>query len=656
MPDSIQTASENLIRDLENLKASELEVLVRHHNDAYFVKNSPEISDAAFDQLVEALRAVKPSSSVLEELVEDVADASKVVAHSEPMLSLDKCYDFKKYTSWYQKLGGEVAIMPKIDGVACVIRYGRDGKLSTALTRGDGKKGENITENVRGIRDVPSAIPSPQMDIEVRGEVYLKKSRFEEKYAKDFVNTRNLTAGALKQKDAKKSAAYGLSFFPYDIRGTKLSSEQEKFEKLKEIGFHPPHVVFTSNLSEMERTVAKISTDRDAWDFDTDGIVFRLVDVKQQQGLGNTAHHPRWAIAYKFQDESAQTILENVEWSIGRMGTITPVAHVKPVFVGGATISRASLHNLGWLKKLGATMESTISMVRRGGVIPYVEKVIAPTADPIAIPTTCPSCKGTVVEDGDFLRCAHPEACHEVILQRIKYFCSVLEMKGFGPEIINQLVERKMVQEPADLYQLKSSELILLDRLGQKLADKLVDEVNKRRDLTLAEVLTSLGFEEVGPSVAEAIAENHPSIDVIQSLSAEELEQIDGIGPRIAESMVAGLRNNAGMVENLLGQVTIKKPVQLDTSTSKIAGQSFVFTGKMAHLDRKSAQKKVKELGGKTPGSVTSQTDYLVVGDDGSALLGNGKKSTKQNQAEKLVSTGEKVRIITETAFLELIK
>lgn len=630
--------------------------MVRHHNEAYFVQNAPEISDPAFDQLVETLRKVKPTSSVLDELVEGVVNTSKVVAHSEPMLSLDKCYDFKKFSAWYQKFGGEVAIMPKIDGVACVLRYGQDGKLLLALTRGDGKKGENITENVRGIADVPKSIPPSESDLEVRGEVYLKKSRFEEKYASDFVNTRNLTAGALKQKDPKKSAAYGLSFFPYDIRGTTCASEQEKFDRLERCGFRPPQIAFTSDLSKMETIVGQINQERDQWDFDTDGIVFRLADVKKQNSLGNTAHHPRWAIAYKFQDESAQTILESVEWSIGRMGTITPVAHVKPVFVGGATISRASLHNLGWMKSLGVTLGSQICMVRRGGVIPYVERVIQTTSQPIGIPDFCPSCDGELKRDGDFLRCAYPEKCTEVILQKVVYFCSVLEIKGFGPEIVRQLVDRKIISEPADLYKLKASELILLDRMGQKLADKLVAEIDARRELTLSELITALGFEEVGPSIAEIVTQTFGTIEGIQNAAAEDFVEIDGIGPRIAEAIVVGLRDNAGMVRNLLSEISLKPEEQVNATHSNIGGKAFVFTGKMAHLDRKSAQKKVKSLGGKVPSSLTSQTDFLIVGDEGSPLLGEGKKSTKQIRAEKLVATGEKVRIITEREFLALIK
>ncbi len=655
--------STELLAQLSHMDADQLEQLVRHHNVAYFAQNAPEITDEAFDKLVEALRVARPESPVLDEIGVDIAEGGAAnfdaVVHKRPMLSLDKCYDDATFLKWREKIRGPVIAMAKIDGVACSIHYDAHGHLVLSATRGDGKQGENVTANVSRITDVPTQIAKHVLGedgLEVRGEVHMKLSRFKKHYASQFANPRNLAAGALKQKEMEKSAAYGLSFFPYDIRGAALASEQEKFGLLKELGFSPPHIVVCNDDKDVIEAVRTFAKERETLDYEIDGVVFRADRISEQERLGETAHHPRFAIAYKFQGDSAQTELVDVEWSVARMGVITPVAIVRPVFVSGATVTRASLHNLGMFKELALSKNARVEIVRRGGVIPHVERVLAPGGEPFAVPTACPSCGGPVIEDGDFLRCEHPERCPQVIVSRILHFCAVMDLEGFGDRLVQTLVSTGLVKKPADLYGLQINDLLPLERMGKTLATKLVASVNAKREVTLPVFLTALGIGEIGPTVAATIAQQYPDLHALLQATQGELAHIFGIGESIANALVEGLRLYRDDIEALLDVVKIVREKKIEADPSHVLfGKSVVFTGKMATLERKEAQKKVQQVGGKTPSGVTSSTDYLVVGDEGSPLLGEHAKSTKQKEAEKLVQQGAKIQIITEASFLQML-
>lgn len=627
---------------------------MRHHNDAYFKKGEPEITDAAFDKLVETLRMVKADSTVLEELGEKPAEKSLV--HKEPMLSLDKCYDDQSFLKWREKITGSLVAMPKIDGVACSLHYDEKGNLRQGLTRGDGRSGEDITENVKRIRDIQTQLKSELVDgtLEIRGEVYMRISRFKAAYAEEFANPRNLAAGALKQKEAKKSEAYQLSFFPYDIRGTKLATERAKFHLLDQLGFQVPPVRFDEDF---KTTVRDFFTTRDSLDFEIDGVVFRADSIAEQARLGETAHHPKFAIAYKFQGESAQTHLVNVEWSVGRTGVITPVAIVQPVFVSGATVTRASLHNLGLFLKHDLREHALVEIVRRGGVIPHVERVLRSEGKPYAAPTQCPSCGKPPVVDGDFLRCSEPWECEQIQVGRIIHYCYALEIEGFGEKWVRTLVSKGMVKSPADLYRLTRDDLLGLDRMGPVLASKMIDQIESKKEVQLWQFLSALGLAEIGPVVARALAQHFQDFDALRKAQKEEITSIYGVGESIADALIVGFKTFSDEIDDILTKVRIVKEKQLTglDENHPIFGKSVVFTGKMAYLDRKEAQKRVQAVGGNTPASVTATTDFVVIGDEGSALLRGGEKSTKHKAAEKLVSQGAKVNIISETAFLELL-
>lgn len=654
--------SDTILAKLPHLSVSELEELVRYHNDAYFQRNAPEISDELFDKLVETLRRKSPDSLMLQQVGSDLLSQASVL-HPRPMLSLDKCYDDETLKKWFDKIKGDAIVMPKIDGVACSLHYNRQGHLVLGATRGDGLKGENITANVMRIADVPKTLPVHTIEniitkgentLEVRGEVHMKLSRFKKLYAESFANPRNLAAGALKQKEAAKSEAYGLSFFPYDVRGTTLATEEEKFGLLKTCGFILPELSKVSTAQEVVDAYHHLAKRRESLDYEVDGIVVRTNLVSEQVRLGETAHHPRFAIAYKFQGDNALTPLVTVEWSVGRTGTITPVAIVKPVFVSGATVSRASLHNLGMMRKLGLKEQALVEIVRRGGVIPHVERVIEASGNPFEVPTHCPSCNGPVHIEGDFLMCANPKGCINIAVMRLKHFCSVVDIQGFGEKLLHTLVEQGLVASPADLYHLTLEDLLPLERMGETLANKLLEHLKSHRKMSLATFVTALGIREIGVTVAEVLAEHFKTLSALQLATKDDVSALHGIGPSIAEALVTGLTEHDEEIKRLLHVIEIM-PVLRKTpgdTSHPFYGKSFVFTGKMAKLERKQAQNWVREHGGHTPSSVTSSTDYLVVGDEGSPLLGSAEKSTKQKEAEKLIAKGSQIQIISETDFL----
>ncbi|MBH1988641.1 MAG: NAD-dependent DNA ligase LigA [Myxococcaceae bacterium] len=618
----------------------ELEGLIRHHNQAYFVLNQPEIQDSAFDQLVEELKALAPNSAALSEIGSDLKETTLKIQHQQPMLSLDKCYDLENFTKWFEKIRGSVLAMPKIDGVACSIHYDSTGQLVLAATRGDGDFGEEITENIRRIRSIPTSIHTNQA-IEVRGEVYLSLPRFRSEYQDTFSNPRNLAAGALKQKNPDRSEQYGLAFFAYDLLGTDLSTEVEKFDFLNTLGFAPIPVQLCDTPAYCEQLFEDYKQKRSVLDYEIDGVVFRANQVSEQFRLGSTAHHPKWSMAYKLQGDSAYTELLSIEWSIGRTGVITPVAIIEPVQVSGAMISRASLHNYTRFNELGLTLGSVLEVVRRGGVIPHVEKVVESVGDFLAAPETCPSCHKTAIVEGEFLCCPEPESCLEIILSRLVHFCSVLELEGFGKKLIRNLVLAKLIREPADLYRLKFEDLISLDRMGETLSKKLLAQVAQKRRLSLPVFLTALGFDELGPGVAEALASRFESLEAVRSASIEDLVAIYGVGEAIAQAIQKGFHAFDSEIRALLTEVQIE-PYRARTldSAHPLFQKSVVFTGTL-ELDRKEAQKKVRSWGGETPSAVSSKTDYLVVGE--------GPMSSKQKRALKLGIT-----VLSESEFFEL--
>lgn len=630
-------------RGWKDMSIAELEAEVRKHNRLYFIERKPIISDYEFDKLVEELKRRKPDSPALTELVSDVTPTGAKVVHKIPMLSLDKCYDEKVIRDWASKFKGDVVASPKIDGCAVTIKYGKEGRLVQAATRGDGVEGEEITANVRTIKEIPQHINLK--NVEVRGEIFMPVSVFK-RYAKEFANPRNLAAGAVKQKDPRKTAEYELSFLSYEILGAGIKTEVEKRKILAKEKFPVAEWVLVTP-EKMQDVFEKFFKKRDEYDFETDGVVYRANLVSEQERLGITAHHPRYAIAYKFQGESGVTKLVDVEWSVARTGVITPVAVVEPVELSGVTVTHASLHNVGILKKLGVSKGAKVLMMRRGGVIPNVESVVEGSGKAVETPKKCPSCGAPTELRDDFLYCTNPKSCVASKIAELEHFIKEIGCDGFGEKLIAKLYENGFVTDPAEFYTLTKDDLLQLERMGDVLASKLIANIDDKRELTLEVFLRSLGIREVGKHVSKILGE-YGDIKKVMVLTEGELSNIHTIGSVIAHEVVTGLKEKRALIEKLLKQVKIAKAEVKTKVKGPFAGKKVLFTGALIAMERKDAQTLVEKAGGEAAEGVSRELDYLVVGDGGGA-------GSKLGKVKKMIAEGGKTKILTEKEFIKMV-
>ena len=646
---SVRTMEKSPKKSKAKQGVSELEKEIRRHNRLYFELAAPEISDTEFDRMVERLKELKPDSPVLHEIGSDLGQGrSKKVSHSSPMLSLDKCYNLDDLMDWASKVKGDLVATPKIDGLAIAVHYGAQGQLSQAETRGDGTKGDDITANVRQIRDIPQDIG--QGPIEVRGEVYMKKSVFAG-YHETFANPRNLAAGALKQKDPKKTADYRLSFFAYELIGLSLSDEIEKMRLLKKLGFVPIEAQRCKAESEaLNVAYESFLKKRDSIDFELDGVVYKANDIAEQIRLGASAHHPRWAIAYKFQGDSGTSTLREVEWSVSRTRAITPIGIIDPVELSGASVSRVSLHNYGLMKKMNVSLGASVLVMRRGGVIPNLEQVLKPTKKLVEAPEKCPSCGFPTEIRDDFLYCTNAKGCRSTKLGELRHFVDVLEIEGFGDKMIEQLYDNGFVEDLPDFFRLKRDDLLSLERVGEILADKLIQQIQSHRKVPLSTFLRSLGISELAKHTSEVLAKRYRNLENLRQVTEEELSEIHTIGPVIAREAVRGLKDKSRTIDKLLKFVTLEE--KASAKEGVLSGKSFLFTGTLASMDRKAAEKKVEASGGEIAGGVTKDLDYLVIGSEG---YKNRDKGNKWIKAESLMQKGASIQIISEEEFLKML-
>ncbi len=629
-----------------------LEAAVRHHNQLYWDEDRPEIRDTEYDALVTRLKEVAPDSEVLREMgpTRPSGRLGSAFVHQERMLSLDKCYSPEDLASWANSFVGDVVAMPKFDGIACALHYGPTGRLVVAATRGDGRVGDDITVNALEIEDIPARIRGPGTKLEVRGEIYMRLSVFERFKAEGMANPRNLTAGAIKQKNKTKSAGYNLSFAAYDLLGVDDETQELELERLVVLGFPKvdyrvlPRDGLYAGFEEFSRL-------RPTLDYEIDGVVFKVNSLREQRRLGETSHHPRHSIAYKFQGDSGLSTLRAVEWSVARTGAITPIAVVDPVTLSGVTVTRASLHNAGFIGKLGLTMGATVTLLRRGGVIPNVEGVVVPGTEPIAIPNHCPSCGHVTIREKDFLFCTTPETCRRAVIGQLAHFAATCDMIGFGDSILEQCYDAGLLREPADFYALKAEDLARLDRSGEKIAKKLVAEVDKKRSLELSVFLRALGIAELGKHVSAILADRYPTLDAVLGLTEADLSSTHGIGETIARSVVAGLAEARPRIDALRRHVTIAEARREAGGVIRpLSGKSFVFTGKLQTFSRSEAEQRVRLLGAAVLSAVNANTTHLVLGAEK-----DGAKSSKQKAAERLVEQGTPIAILSEPELVALL-
>jgi DNA ligase (NAD+) len=633
----------------DELTTSELETAIRHHNHLYWDKAAPEISDTEYDRLVLRLKALAPDSPVLLEMGPRERTLGSEIRHSEAMLSLDKCYAGDELAEWAKSFTGEVVATPKFDGIACALRYDGEGRLEVAATRGDGVVGDDITPNALAIEDIPARI-AIKHPLEVRGEIYMRLSVFAKFKAEGMANPRNLTAGAVKLKDRAKSAAYKLSFVGYDLLGSTETTQEAELRRIEELGF-PKIDRFLLPKDALMQGVERFTALRPKLDYEIDGVVFKVNELKEQRRLGQTAHHPRFALAYKFQGDSGTSTLRRVEWSVARTGAITPIAVVEPVVLSGVTVTRASLHNAGFIGKLGLTLNAKVTIVRRGGVIPNVEHVTEPGDAPVLVPEVCPGCGSPVVREKDFLFCSTPKTCKSAIVGQLGHFVSTIDARGFGDVILELAYDAGLVRAPADFYTLTWERLEKLERCGEKLAKKLVAEIEAKRSLDLATFLRALGISELGKNVSSILASRYRSLDAVLAATEEELAATHGIGETIAHSVVSGLVEERPTIDALLVHVTLTHAEEAGGAEGPLSGKSFVFTGKMVALARSEGEKRVRALGGAVLSSVTQGLTFLVVGGDKT-----GPKSTKEKAADKLIAKGAPIRVIQEEELLAMLE
>lgn len=658
----------------------ELREQINHHNYLYYVLDTPEIPDAEYDRL---LRELEELESENPELITPDSPTQRVgaaplsefgeVKHELPMLSLGNAFDDEEVLSFDRRARErlrvdeiEYAIEPKLDGLAISLLY-EDGKLLRGATRGDGTTGEDVTQNVRTIDAIPLKLRGKDYPkrLEVRGEVIMTKEGFaklneaqRKADAKTFANPRNAAAGSLRQLDSKITAARPLSFYCYGV-GLVEDAElpdrhSEILNQLREWGMRTnPETRVVKGVQGCLDCYKIMQEKRDNLDYEIDGLVYKVNPVDQQQALGFVSRAPRWAIAHKFPAQEEMTELEDVEWQVGRTGALTPVARLKPVHVGGVTVSNATLHNMDEIKRKDVRINDTVIIRRAGDVIPEVVSVV-PSERPahtreIKLPRKCPVCGSEVVRpEGEAIaRCTGGLYCAAQRKGSIKHFASrrAMDIDGLGDKLVDQMVDRELIKDVSDLYKLKVEDVAGLERMAEKSAQNLIDALEDSKDTTLSRFLFGLGIPLVGETTARTLARHFGTLDRLMEADHEELKEVEDVGPAVAESVEHFFRekHNQKVIKKLKSAGIHWKEMEVPPKKEqKLAGKTFVLTGTLAHMTRDEAKDKLQALGAKVTGSVSRKTDYVVVGAD---------PGSKADKAEQLG-----IEMLDEEAFQKLIK
>ena len=624
---------------------------VRYHRELYYNHSAPEISDAEFDSLWDELKVLDPNNAVLHEIGPEPLPGTVKVEHMFPMRSLDKGTsdeDIIHFVTQSTFGGKRYLAQPKLDGSALSLEY-VSGNLHRAATRGSGERGEDVTLNAKLVANVPTRL-NLAIDCHVRGEVVMPLAVFEEKYREVSPNPRNLCSGALRQKHGDgKADASDLVFCAYDVKFPNQSPEavndSELLTWLQEAGIEPaPWEIFDSDSpqKEMIEYTSKWSAKRSSYEFEIDGIVFKLDNLEQRENLGMTAHHPRWALAWKFPSQEATSVLLDVDWQTGRTGAVTPVARIAPQMVGGVTVENVTLHNVGEVERLGIKIGDKVKITRRGDVIPKIIENLGEASSTdlegrfhadgtqfsgdlsvqsIEIPNDCPACGRHLVMEGAFLRCIALE-CDARTARALTYWCRTLEMDGIGEKLIETLLDKGLVESIADLYRLNHSQISNLERMGDKSAYNVLDELARTRTLNLAKFLHALGIERIGPEVATTISQHFTSLEKIlfwvDEGQIEELTTIDGIGDKVATIFREGISKRRELINELSEIISVTD--EAESASGVFDGKSFCITGSLSR-PRKEIALAIKNAGGKVVGSVSGNLDVLVAGEKAGSKL-----------------------------------
>jgi len=669
-----KAAPVNVKKEIEDLREK-----LRYHEYRYYVLDEPEISDAAYDRLVERLKELEAAHP---ELVTPDSPSVRVggapregfttVRHARPMLSLDNAFSYDALREWDRRVREgsgkdkiEYIAEHKFDGLSISLQY-EDGVLMRGVTRGDGTTGEDVTPNVKTIRSVPLRVDAAALkkaklraDFEVRGEVMMTRKAFEalnrqqERIGgKIFVNPRNSAAGAVRVLDPAITASRKLDFFAYYLLldgRVPFAKHSESLEALKQLRFRASDDWKLCNgIQEVIKYCEDWDTKREKLPYEIDGVVIKVNATGIQNELGYTAKAPRWAIAFKYPARQETTVVNEILVNVGRTGALTPVAILEPVQVGGVTVSRSTLHNMDEIERLGLQIGDTVLIERAGEVIPHVLKVVKPGKDrkPFRMPKNCPECGSAIhhVEGEVAYRCVNA-ACPAKRKESILHFAGrhAMDIDGLGEKIVDQLVDTGMVKDVADLYALKEEEVAELERMAEKSAQNLLEEVAASKKNSLARLIYALGIQFVGERTGQLVAEHFSSLGELAAAREEELEQVPEVGPKVAASIVEFFSEpaNRQLVKKLWKAGVRPTAEKREIKSDKFAGKSFVFTGTLANRTREEAEAIVVAHGGKVSGSVSKKTDYVVVGTD---------PGSKYDKAKELGVT-----ILSEIEFEKLV-
>lgn len=612
------------------------------HKELYY-KGNPTISDEEFDNLERSLKDLNPNHPVLN-LVGHIVESKEKIKHSKKMLSLDKCYDFNKFLEW--KGSEDVLGTYKIDGSSCSLIY-KNGTLVTAKTRGDGSFGENILPKVLYIESIPKTIEEKK-EIEIRGEIYCTDKKFDSlKKQMDSLNLalpssqRNIVAGILGRKD-NIFLSKSLEFQAFEVFGDEnFETEESKFIFLEKQSFKTPEFKIYSEDIEIKNFLDKAEDFIQNGHYLIDGLVFTFNNCKLHDRLGETAHHPRYKMAFKFQSETKEAKIESIFWGISRNGILTPVALIEPVDLSGALVSKVTLHNFGLVKEENLKAGDTIELTRSGEVIPKFLKVINSTEGNIKIPNTCPACKSELLIQEIRLVCENDE-CSGQLKESMQYFLSSMGIEDVSSKRIEAMLEANIISDIPSFYKLTKEKLLSLDKVKDKLADKILNNIEQSKKVSLIKFINSLGISSLGTQKIEKIIHSgFNTIELFLSLSVENLVSIDGFAEKSAVDIIASIKKKRKIIESLLSVGIEFSKVEKIESNSNINGLKFCITGTLKRK-RSDIQKMIKNLGGEIASSVTAKTNYLVCNDDST--------SSKFKKAQQLGTT-----IITEEDLYKLM-
>lgn len=651
-------------------RAEELRDIINYHNKKYYENDEPEIEDFEYDRLLHELIAIEekyPETVTADSPTHRVGGKADTqftpVEHIVPMESLQDGFGEEDVLAFDQRVRAVIStptyiVEPKIDGLSVALEY-ENGLLVRGSTRGDGKVGEDVTANIRTIRNIPLKIDTDLPVLEVRGEVYMPREVFIELTTeqelngeKTFKNPRNAAAGSLRQKNPKITSKRKLDIFTFNIQrieGKELTSHKESLDFIKDLGFNTvPFYTQCNNITEALQEIARIGEIRGTLPFDIDGAVIKVDDFSQREALGSTSKFPKWALAYKYPPEEKETTLLDIEINVGRTGVLTPTGIFEPTLLAGTTVSRATLHNQDFIDEKGICIGDRVIIRKAGDIIPEVLSVVSHSenAVPYRIPDVCPSCGGKVTrEEGEAaLRCCNPD-CPNQLLRNLIHFCSrdAMDIEGMGTAVLETFVNEGMIKTAADIYKLDREKIASIERMGEKSADNLIAAAEKSKGNDLARLIYALGIRHIGQKAGALLSEKFGTMDALMDASAEEIAEIEGFGLIMAKSVEEFFSHEESrqLVADLRA-AGVNMESQKEIVDMRFEGKTFVLTGTLSMYKRSEAEKIIESFGGKASGSVSKKTSYVLAGEDA------GSKLKKANDLG--------ITVISEEEFAEMIK